>query len=144
MIRKLALSVCTATLLVAQPASAGSLVDNVGPAQGRIGMFAGARMKLSLGGVRRDPVRAGLTLTSTRTLARADGRVRTLYGEGLEFGFAGGKSATFSLAGQPLGRNNGRRNVSTVGAIAIATGALVVAGGIGFLILLHEAEKNSD
>lgn len=130
-------------LAAAQPAFAGSAADALGPGSGRMGAFAGARLSLDLGGARRAPVRAGVMLTGTRTDVAADGSRRTELRDGLAFGFAGGRTAV-TFAGRPVRELAPRRNASTAGTVAIVVGGLVLAGGIGFLILLHEAEKNSD
>lgn len=133
-----------AALIATQPATAQSLADGVDRAPTRIGAFAGLRTRVSLGGIRREPVRAALTLTSTRVLNMRDRGRQTALGEGLEFGFAGSRRATWSLAGQPLSAQVERRNMTTAGKVALIAGGVLLIGGVGFLILLHEAEKNSD
>lgn len=130
-------------LLTATPTWAGP-VDEVGPAHGRAGGFAGARMRLTLGGAERAPLRAGLALTSTRTLQRADGRARTIYGDGIEFGFAGDKFATLSVAGRPVGHDGSRRNLSTGATIALIGGGVLLVAGVGLLLLDARADAATE
>ena len=116
----------------AQPAAAADLVAQEAP---QMGAFAGARLRMPLGGAREErQVRAGLTLAPTMRSHNADGASRLRFGEGLEFGFTGREPLRLSLAGTPVNRltqgragpDGQRLGVSTIGWIAIGVGAAVV------------------
>jgi hypothetical protein len=118
-------------LTAAQPAFAAELID--GRTQ-QIGAFAGARVRVPLGGdVRQRQLRAGLTLAPTlRTLA-ADGQSQLRFGEGLELGVTGREPVRLLLAGQDVRRlgaaeddNDRHGGPSTLGWIAIGVGAAIV------------------
>lgn len=136
--------VAAQTLVAAQPVSAAHMVVQE---QRQMGAFAGVRLRVPLDGARADRgVRAGLTLAPTLHSRRSDGGVRTGFGEGLELGIGPNRPVTLSLAGTrvdqlgmaPNGRGpeGARTGVSTLGWIAIGTGAVLVVGlGVGYLWL---------
>jgi opacity protein-like surface antigen len=135
---------------VAAPAQAADLVDTRGVQDTRNGSFAGARIRVSLDAQPRERVRAGLTLAPTRHDVRADGSARLRLGEGLEFGVSERRGPALSLAGQPVrdvvqgaaGPQGERRNVSTVGWVAIGVGVIAV-GVVGYAVWLnHELSNN--
>lgn len=116
-----------------------------------MGTFAGARIRLALGGTkkREDRFRAGLTLAPVRH-NRAGGDARPLrFGDGFEFGFTGSKaSPRFSLAGRPLtetlrareGKEDGKGGGPSTAVYII--GGVVLVLGVGALLLndaLHDA-----
>jgi opacity protein-like surface antigen len=125
-----------AALLAAQiavPAQAADLVDARTSEGMRPGGFAGARLRVSLDAEPRDRVRAGLTVAPTRHDLRGDGSSALRFGEGLEFGMSERRAAGFSFAGQPVrdivspvGPDGERRNISTVGWVAIGAGVVAV------------------
>ena len=122
----------------AVPARAAEL-DGRGAEATERGAFAGARLRVPLGGRAGDEARAGLTLAP----ALHDERGRLMLGEGLEFGVAGRDGPALRLAGRRLDRAGAgpRAGVSTLGAIAIGAG--VVA--LGFTIwLVDAANKNTE
>ncbi len=142
-----------AALLAAQvavPAQAADLVDTRASEGTRQGAFAGARLRVSLDAEPRERVRAGLTLAPTRHDLSGDGSARLRIGEGLEFGMTDRRAPGLSLAGRPVseiaqganGPDGQRRNVSTVGYVAIGVGVVLVAA-IGYgLWLDHELSNN--
>jgi len=127
-----------------QPAAAADLVERDTP---QIGAFAGARLRIPLGGAREERrLRAGLTLAPTMRVGA--GRLR--FGEGLEFGVAGREPVRLSLAGTPVNRLAGggrgpdgqRLGVSTLGWIAIGVGAtVVVLVGAAALVADHISDN---
>ena len=126
--------VAAQALAAAQPANAADLAPAYGPDSVRTGTFVGARVRLPLGG-KRPQVRA--TLTAAPTLhSGSEQRIRI--GQGVEIGLQGGE-ARFDLAGRPVARlgkggnapDGPRRNLSTLGAVAIGVGVLLV--GVYFL-----------
>lgn len=122
-------------LAAAQPALAADLVEQETP---RMGAFAGARLRIPLGGMPgTQRLRAGFTLAPTMRTQNAEGASRLGIGEGLELGIAGREPLRLSLAGQRLDRIGARRaNVSTLGWVAIGVGTLVVVtAGVGYLWL---------
>lgn len=123
------------TAVSAQPAFAAELVrDNAGM-PGQAGAFAGARLRVPLGGGREKP-KAGLALTSTLR-SGATGGLR--FARGAELGFSGRESGIrLSLAGTPVsqlaqggrGPEGRRQGVSTLGWVAL---------GVGFVALVFVA-----
>lgn len=118
-------------LTAVQPAFAAELVD--GRSQ-QVGAFAGARLRLPLGGdVRHRQLRAGLTLApSLRTFA-AEGQSQLRFGEGLELGVTGRQPVRLLVAGRDVRRlgaaeddNQRHGGPSTLGWIAIGVGAALV------------------
>jgi hypothetical protein len=118
--------------LSAQPAAAAELVRDSGNMPNQVSAFAGARLRVPLGGGRERP-QAAVALTSA-IRGGATGELR--FARGAELGFAGGDRAIrLTLAGTPVWRlaqgkagPDGRKlGVSTIGWVAIGVGALAVA-----------------
>ena len=121
-----------------QAAFAAELANHDGAAVQRQGAFAGARIRIPLGGADRQKVRAGLTVAPLRQSRAGDGGLRTGFGRGLELGVGESGRPALSLAGQRvdrlmLGRSGEapagtRKGVSTLGWVAIGVGfvALVI------------------
>lgn len=105
----------------------------------RAGTFIGARLRLSVGGnakVKAERLRAGLAIAPIRSGHRSDGAIKTAFGPGLEFGFAGHRPVGFSIADRPVSEAIGRdkAGISTSGKVAIGVGAaLIVYLGIVFI-----------
>jgi hypothetical protein len=133
---------------LAAPARAADFAADPQRREARMGAFAGARLRVALGDARGDRVRAGVTVAPALHQAE-NGLAPMRIGEGLEYGITDRKPAGVSLAGHrisdmqraPDGR---RRNVSTLGWVAIGAGVVVLAG-IGVLgWLVHEANENTE
>jgi len=114
------------------PAAASRLGPQAAPGAQEAGVFAGARVRLPLGGPERHQrVSAGFVAAPMLMIDRADGSRGSRIGEGLEFGAPGSARPGLSLAGRtivpgspsPTGQ---RAGVSTIGWIAIGVGALAV------------------
>ena len=114
--------------LAAQPAFAAELHGASSGQASQVAAFAGARVRVPIGG-KRERMRAGLAMTST-VRGGATGELR--FGKGAELGFSGGDPALrLSLAGMPVSRlaqggqgPQGRKHgISTLGWIAIGVGA---------------------
>ena len=142
--------VAAQTLAVAQPALAATIDDLPIAAQQSHGAFAGARLRVPLGGETR-AIRAGLAVAPMQRSEASDGRAALRFSEGMELGFAGKGKARLMLAGQPIGARFGVAQdedddggPSTLGTIAIVVGGLLVAGAIGVAVLAHEISKNSE
>lgn len=117
------------------------------------GTFAGARIRISLGGEQRDRTfRAGLTLAPMLHSQTISGGTRLRVGEGLELGFTGERKLNLSLAGvradTVLGLNGRDRidadrklGLSTGGKIAIGVSVILVAGGVGYLVLANRCTE---
>jgi hypothetical protein len=127
-----AAAVCAAQLLSAAPAGAADLTAGDAAASRQMGAFAGARLRMPLGGGKGKP-QAGLALTS-RLRSGATNELR--FAKGVELGFSGNQAPMrLTLAGRPVsqlaqGRTGpeGRKlGVSTLGYIAIGVGVLAVA-----------------
>ena len=144
--KKLAIGALVAAQLlgVVRPAAAADLFERDRP---QIGAFAGARLRIPLGGGREEQrLRAGLTLAPTMHSRAAGGGMQLRIGEGLDLGVTGREPVRLSLAGTPVNRlgqsgtgPDGRRlGVSTLGWIAIGVGAtLVVVAGAAALVADH-------
>ena len=131
--RKLLIAGLVAGQIVAaaQPAMAAELHQDRAGTPNQVAAFAGARLRVPLGGGREKP-QAGLALTSTLR-SGATGELR--FARGAELGFSGGESAVrLTLAGTPVSRlarggrgPDGRKlGVSTVGWVAIGVGVVAV------------------
>jgi hypothetical protein len=99
------------------------------------GAFGGVRVRIPFGGSAREPVRAGIAVAPTTRTDYQDGRVRTRFGEGVEFGYRTGRPLSLSLAGRDLSsfrlnaaqgeqeqQRRRRGGPSTIGWIAIGVG----------------------
>ena len=122
-------------LPAAQPAAAAELNQDRMAVPGQVSAFAGARLRVPLGGGREKP-RAGLALTSTLR-SGATGELR--FAKGAEFGFSGSDSKPgLSIAGRPLSRlapgrsgpEGRKQGFSTLGYIAIGASAVIIIGGV--------------
>ncbi len=136
-------------IATASPAAAAATLEETQIVQ--TGTFAGARIRLSLGGKQQDrKFRAGLTVAPTLRSRAISGETRMRIGEGPELGFAGGRPLTLSLAGQPVSRllpggnkseDDGRLGISTGGYVAIGVGVILVAGGVGYLVMANRCTE---
>jgi hypothetical protein len=122
-------------LPAAPPAVAAELHHDRTETSSRVSAFAGARLRVPLGGGRERP-QAGLALTSTLRNG-ATGELR--FARGAEFGFSGRDSKLgLSVAGRPLaqlapgrsGPNGRKQGFSTTGWIVIGASAVIIAGGV--------------
>jgi len=121
-------------LPAAQPAVAAELNLDRTATPVQVSAFAGARLRVPLGG--REKPKAGLALTSTLR-SGATGELR--FAKGAELGFSGRESKLdLSIAGRPIsqlaaGRSGpaGRKQgFSTAGWIAIGASAAIIIGGV--------------
>jgi hypothetical protein len=94
-----------AALILAQLAAAPAVAATLEPietVQQRAGAFAGARVRIAFGGREAGQPRLGLGVSPLRTAQGADGRTRTSFAEGLEFGSRAGSAPRLSIAGRSL------------------------------------------
>ena len=142
--RKLLIGGLVATQIVT-PAAAADLISDRTIVVQQAEAFAGARMRLSLGGGERQRVRAGIVMAPALRTQTADNRATLRFGEGLELGLSAGRTPALSIAGRPLTGEEARRTtgpragISTWGWVAIGTGVVLVAGTLLFI----EAMENS-
>ncbi|HEY0131244.1 MAG TPA: hypothetical protein VGB57_07550 [Allosphingosinicella sp.] len=122
-------------LPAAHPAAAAELGHDRTATSSQISAFAGARLRVPLGGSREKP-QAGLALTSTLR-SGATGELR--FARGAELGFSGRDSKLdLSLAGRPVsslaaGRpapGGRKQGFSTAGWVAIGASAVIIVGGV--------------
>ena len=115
----------------APPVLAAELHPDRAGMPNQVSAFAGARLRVPLGGDR-EKVRAGLALTSTLR-SGTTGELR--FARGAELGLAGGDGAVrLTLGGMPVSRlvqgrsgPDGRKlGVSTLGWVAIGVGGVAV------------------
>jgi hypothetical protein len=121
-------------LPAAQPAVAAELHQDRTATAGQVSAFAGARLRVPLGG--REKPRAGLALTSTLR-GGPTGELR--FARGAELGFSGRDSKLdLSVAGRPVsklaagrpGPSGRKQGFSTAGWIAIGASAVIIIGGV--------------
>jgi hypothetical protein len=129
--------------LLSMPASAADWRSL--PEMTRPSGFAGARVKLSLGGTSKTPLSAQLTIAPARSSVTDYGMVRTDVGEGVGLELAGAKP-TLMIAGrssQELAEAKRKMGVSTVGWVAIGVGvAAAVVGGLYLWEATHPCREN--
>jgi len=136
-------------MAAAQPAMAGELDS---PAEQRMGMFGGLRVRMALGGnAGAERLRAGLAFAPAMHSRLASGESGLRIGEGLELGFRGREPMRFSLAGQDLRRLAAQGNEQAEGRRGIPTGALIAGGivlvavaGVTWIALELEASDDRD
>ena len=132
-----------AVIFAASPVVAADIEAGrtAGPAV--FGAFAGARLRVPLGGSERP--KAGLAFTHLRL----DASGATRFSKGVELGFVGDKQLQLSIAGQRLDRlgvqpggrgpEGQKLGVSTVGWVAIGVGVAVVVGAALFVDAVRDA-----
>jgi hypothetical protein len=134
-------------LASAQPAWAADLGDSGGSAVQRHGAFAGARLRVPLGGEHGEKARVGVTVAPLTESLGADGRLKTRFGEGMELGFSGREKAGLRLGGKSIaqlapgrqGPQGAKAGVSTLKGLAIVGGVVVLT--LGALTLLIVAQE---
>ncbi len=122
-------------LPAAQPATAAELHQDRSGTVSEVSAFAGARLRVPLGGGREKP-QAGLALTSALR-SGATGELR--FAKGAELGFSGRDSRIgLSMAGRPIsqlaagrpGPQGRKQGFSTTGWIVIGASAVIIIGGV--------------
>ena len=118
--------------LAAQPACAADFGDQRADAGQQHGAFAGARLRIPLGGAAGDrKARAGLTMAPVTQGRQTDGSIRTRFGEGVEYRFAGGSKPELAFGGRSMSQGragpDGRKmGISTLGWVGIGVGVVAV------------------
>jgi hypothetical protein len=133
-------------LIATQPAFAAAFG---GGQETRVGVFAGAQLKLTLGGSRAVAPRASLGIAPVVRSQRPDGFDRTRIGEGLqlslepnrpvELNFAGTRLDRLGLAPSGQAPDGLRAGISPLGWAAIGVGVVAVT-----VVVLFESCKNGD
>ena len=149
--RKFVISLVAAAVTAA-PIQAATWQDQ--GSEARRGAFIGAQFTISLAGRDHRRPRAQLAIAPTQTRISSNGIRQTRIGEGIALGFSPGGNPALTLAGtradmalHPQRENSndpGRLGISSTGWIAIGLGVAALAGGVYFIHLVHEADKNSD
>ncbi len=128
-----------------QPAAAAELIRDGATMPSQASAFAGARLRMPIGGGREKP-QAGLALTSALR-SGATGELR--FAKGAELGFTKGHSgARLTLAGTPVsqlaqggrGPEGRKQGVSTLGWVAIGVGFVAVV----FVALIAACSADDD
>jgi hypothetical protein len=134
-------------MVAAQPAMAAELGDERGATSQRHGAFAGARLRLPLGGAADRKLRAGVTVAPIVQSADAGESRRIRFGEGLELGFAGRDKPVLAFGGRPVaqlaqgpaGPDGRKLGTSTTTGLLIVGGIVVLAlGGVALLLMSQE------
>ena len=131
--------------VAAAPAAAAELARIE---QQRMGAFGGVSLRVPLDSRSRDrQVRAGLALAPTLETRTVDGR-STRIGDGLEIGYRSDGPVAVSLAGRRLGAQDDGEDedggLSTGEIVLIGIGVVVVAAGVGTLLLVDALNDSSD
>ena len=151
--KRLTIALLVAAQIVAgPPATAAELVSDDGVAARRQGTFAGARLRVPLGGAEGGKARAGLAVTRIQQSRLGDGRGRTAFSNGLEFGLSGDETVRLSVNGVPAsrfaagGKSPGGRKagVSTVGWVAIGAGVAALAFVGWFVHEMNSCAEHDD
>lgn len=148
MMRKLLIAGLVAAAQVlpaAQPAMAAELHQDRTGTSNQVSAFAGARLRVPLGGGREKP-QAGLALTSTLR-SGATGELR--FAKGAELGFSGDHKMRLSVAGTPVSQlrpggtsPDGRKaGVSTLGWIGIGAAVVVVGTAVWFYAAITDDDR---
>lgn len=133
--------------VAAQPAMAADFGDAQAVSSQRQGGFAGARLRVPLGGGEKaGKARAALTMAPVLHGRQADGAMRTRFGEGVEIGFTGGDKPRLSLAGRPVsqiaqgptGPDGQKLGTSTGRGLLIVGGIVVLTLGAVALLLVSQ------
>lgn len=143
-----AAALVAAQLVPASQAAGADLAAGAEFAPARMGAFAGARLRVGLGGRHDGPARFGLTLAPISQSRTMDGRSVRRFGEGFELGFGGREPARLRLAGYRVGpggtlldERDTRLGVSTIGTAAIVGGVIVV-GLVGLALIGRNDDDN--
>jgi hypothetical protein len=132
-------------LPAAQPAMAAELHRDRTDSTSQVSAFAGARLRVPLGGKQEKP-QAGLALTSTLR-SGATGELR--FAKGAELGFSGDEKLRLTLAGRPISKlapggtaGDGRKlGVSTLGWIGIGAAVVVVGTAVWFYAAITDDDR---
>jgi hypothetical protein len=140
-----------AQILAAGPARAAELPGDPAARTGRFGTFAGARLRLALGGGQERRLRGGLAVAPIQQSRLPSGAERTRFGEGVEFGFAGHDKLRLSLAGTPVsqlaqggkGPGGAKVGISTIGWVGIGLGTVAVVW-LGANYVIYRNTRHDD
>jgi opacity protein-like surface antigen len=143
--KKLVATAALAAQFMSGPAVAASL-QPVEFGAARSGAFAGARLKLPIGGREPGQMRAGLGIGPMLSAQGTDGRIRTSFGDGLEFGMRESSPARLSIAGRSLDeiRLQADGKKGGVPTWALIAGGVVIAVGIGAAVSIDRINDASD
>jgi hypothetical protein len=146
-----------ASLVLAQaaPATAASLHDEPTLGQQRIGTFAGARLRVPLGGERSGKVSAGLGIAGVSQSRAADGATALRFSEGVQLGYSADRKLGLTIAGKPLkakssaaqneeGQDADDDGISTLGWVGIVAGGALIIGGIGLALFIDAMNDASE
>src|SRR5690349_3494044 len=96
--------------LAALPAWSADLVADRSVVSQQTGSFAGARVRLPLGGAENEGgLRAGLVMAPTLRTEGSDHRSTLRFGDGAELGFRQGSALALSIAGRSVTGQEARR-----------------------------------
>ena len=127
----------------AAPATAAEIGDRPGSGHGRFGAFAGAGLRVPLGGGG-EKAQAGLALAPMH-LSGSTGTAR--FARGAELDFSTGEKVNMKLGGRPIAEltqgsapPNGRRMGATTGEGLLIVGGIVALTLAGLALLLMSQE----
>lgn len=140
-VRRPAAAMSAASLFWSPPAVAAELASHAQAPELSRGAFAGARLRLTLGGSRGGEMRAGVALAPTSLGRTHDGTLVRRFGDGFELGTARGEPMALRLAGRRVGTGpeRSRLGVSTLGAAGIAAG-VILAGAVVLALAVRSDE----
>ena len=148
--------VLIASLVLAQlplASATAATIENHGASQQQVGAFAGARLRIAVGGEKAGKPTIGLGITGLAQSRSSDGAVRTRLSEGVQFGYSADRKLGLTVAGQPLDarrpslQDKGEDDddgISTLGWIGIGVGAALVVAGVGLALWADAISDNSE
>ncbi|HLL58814.1 MAG TPA: hypothetical protein VK391_02865 [Allosphingosinicella sp.] len=137
---KSAIAVAAIGLLAAQPCAAAT--GSAAWSDGRMSAFAGANVRLPLGGAKAARPSARLQLTTSYNVRDArTGAVQSFRAQGLEFGATGNGAPTFYMNGQSTAQMQKKLQLSgsTKNTVLIIFGVALVAVTVLVLVASDEA-----
>ena len=142
--KKMIMLLCAAQVAAGAPATGAELHSDRSGAGVQTGSFAGARLRIPLGGGG-ERSHVGLALTSVQR-TRDSGAIR--FSRGAELGFSAGEAVSVKLGGRPVsqlapgrrGPEGRKQGFSTLGWVAIGASLVIIVGGV--LILDYISDQS--
>lgn len=129
--------------LGATPCMAAGDLFQVGNGEHRVAAFAGANLRLSLGGTERAKPSARLQLTTIHSYEdrQSASPTRTYRAAGLELGMAGTKNPGFFMMGQDVSQLKRKLGVNGSSSTLWIIGGIALAGAAAFLLFADDGNN---
>lgn len=139
--------------LAAQPALAATIEDQRASQQ-QVGTFAGARLRLTLGGEKAARPGLGLGVAGVTQSRAPDGETRMHFSDGVQLGYSSDRRLGLMVAGKSLKAHKAALQsdqedddgdgISTLGWVGIIAGGVLIVGGIGVALLADAMNDASE